>query len=297
MDGVINLLKPPGMTSHDVVAAVRGLFPGVKAGHTGTLDPAAVGVLVVCLGRTLKLGEHLFSAAKAYRFVLQLGIRTDTQDADGEVVERSLSQSAGLLAEACAAFRGEWDMAPPVFSAARVSGRRSYDLAREGKPAQPQRRRVTIGRLELLRFEPSAACALLEVECSKGTYVRTLCDELGQRLGCGGHLRFLLRTVSGTHRLADAVTFEELRADPASYVQPISTAVGHLPEVRVAADALEALRAGNPVPAPAGSPVSGEVARVHGPNGELACLVKIVAEDGEPKRRGRCSIRAVKVLR
>ena len=293
MDGVLNLLKPPGMTSHDVVAAVRRLFPGVKVGHTGTLDPAAAGVLVVCLGRALKLGEHLFSAAKTYRFVLQLGLRTDTQDADGEVVERASAAhvTPTALTAACAAFRGEWDMLPPAFSAARVSGRRSYDLAREGKPAQPPGRRVTIARLDVLRFEPSAACALLEVECSKGTYVRTLCDELGQRLGCGGHLRFLLRIVSGAHRLADAVTCEELRASPASYVQPVSAAVGHLPEVCVTADAFQALRAGRPVAAPAGSPASGKLARVHGPNGELACLVKALAEDGDPK------LRAVKVLR
>ena len=293
MDGVLNILKPPGMTSHDVVAVVRRLFPGAKAGHTGTLDPSAAGVLVVCLGRALKLGELLFAASKVYRFALQLGVRTDTQDAEGQVISRRPTETVTreALEAACAGLQGEWEMTPPQYSAVRVAGCHSYELARKGQAPSLKARRVTIERLEVLSFASATALALLEVACSKGTYVRALGDELGERLGCGGHVRFLVRTQSGAHRLTEAVTLEELNREPTAQVRPLAEAVGHLPAVTMPEEALAVLRLRGALAVPGHWPANAEVVRVLDADGMLVCVAEVSRGGNRPL------VRATKVLR
>ena len=212
--GLLNILKPPGMTSHDVVAQVRRLT-GTKVGHTGTLDPLAAGVLVLTVGAGTRLTNFIVTDDKAYRAEFVLGVETDTLDLEGKVVAQEAADhiTASQVAEAMAQMTGELEMVPPMFSAARHEGRKLYELARQGKDVPRRARRVTVARLELLGFTPgqSPVCAC-DIECSKGTYVRSIAQMLGQRLGCGAHLGFLLRTAQGRHTVAASLTMEEFTA-------------------------------------------------------------------------------------
>jgi tRNA pseudouridine55 synthase len=217
MDGFINVLKPVGMTSHDVVAWLRRLLNYRKIGHAGTLDPNAAGVLPIALGKGTRLLEYLLNNTKRYRCEIILGIETTTQDLDGEIVARKtvtkeqLEQFPAILGE----FRGEIEQIPPMVSAVRVQGKRLYELARQGVSVERTPRRVVISELQLLEtcFDRPPYTALFDVECSKGTYIRTLCYDVGIRLGCGASLSWLLRTKSAGFRLSDAWTLEKIKAN------------------------------------------------------------------------------------
>jgi tRNA pseudouridine55 synthase len=213
LSGVLNVLKPPGMTSHDVVDEARRWAGMRRIGHTGTLDPGAAGVLVLCLGDATRIAEFLTDQRKAYRAEFTFGAFTDSGDAYGVLLdERDASAlAAPALEAALAGFVGAQDQVPPMVSAVHHGGRRLYEHARRGETVEVEPRRIEIVECRLLRFEPGVrARALVHVECSKGTYVRALARDLGERLGVGAYASFVLRTRVGRFELAAAMTFEEL---------------------------------------------------------------------------------------
>ncbi len=212
MDGIINVLKPPGMTSFDVIAVLRGLTGVRRIGHAGTLDPMAAGVLPVCIGKAARAIEFLMDKDKLYRAELTLGITTDTQDTTGTITSRNeVGASDSEIADAVSSFEGKYLQVPPMHSAVRIDGKRLYELAREGVEIERQQREVEIFSAKLLSIDRSDGVrALIDVHCSKGTYIRTLCADIGDRLGCGGCMSFLLRMRAGPFDISEAFTLEEL---------------------------------------------------------------------------------------
>jgi tRNA pseudouridine55 synthase len=211
INGVINVYKTKGFTSHDVVAKLRGILGQKKIGHTGTLDPEATGVLPVCLGSATKLCDMLTEKKKEYVAKVRLGVVTDTQDMTGTVVkEHPVDISEEALLEALAGFVGSYDQIPPMYSAIKINGKKLYELARAGKEVERKPRRVEIEAITL--EEIALPCLTIRVNCSKGTYIRTLCHDLGQRLGCGAAMEELERTRSGQFGLDTALTLEEIEA-------------------------------------------------------------------------------------
>lgn len=211
MNGILNFLKPPGMTSHDAVAVVRRVLWTKKVGHTGTLDPQAAGVLPICVGQATRIVEMLQEDRKTYRAELTLGVTTDTQDRWGNVLaEKTVSVTEEQLTDAFIRFTGEILQVPPMFSALKVDGQKLCDLARQGITIERNARRQTIHAIHLIGFDGRKA--LFDVVCSKGTYVRTLCNDIGDFLGCGGTMSFLLRTATGAFDIRNSITLEELKA-------------------------------------------------------------------------------------
>ena len=213
MDGFINVLKPTGLSSHDVVDIVRRIFKQKRVGHAGTLDPAAAGILPVALGRAARLGESMEGADKSYRAEIAFGYATDTGDVYGEVVEsveNPVLPSEEELRSVLLRFVGEIEQTPPAYSAIKVGGQRAYDLARQGAAVEMRTRTVRIDRLELVHADAAHARILVDVDCAKGTYIRALCTDIGAALGLPATMRFLLRTRVGGFVLADSYTLEEL---------------------------------------------------------------------------------------
>ena len=212
INGVLNVNKEKGYTSHDVVAKLRGITHQKKIGHTGTLDPAATGVLPVCLGKATKLCDMLTDKDKVYEAVLLLGISTDTQDISGTVLkeQETADLDESQVEEAILSFRGSYDQIPPMYSALKVNGKKLYELAREGKTVERKPRRVTISEIEILSMELPRA--RIRVECSKGTYIRTLCHDIGEKLGCGGCMEKLIRTRVDRFTIGDSLRLSEVEA-------------------------------------------------------------------------------------
>ncbi len=212
MDGILNILKPCGMTSFDVVAHLRGLLGTRKIGHAGTLDPLAVGVLPVCTGRATKAIEFMMDKDKVYRAELTLGARTDTQDSSGNVLSTSdVKCTDEEINKAVQSFTGKYMQIPPMYSALKVDGKRLYDLAREGVQIERKQREVEIYSSRMMSIDRADGIrVLLDVHCSKGTYIRTLCADIGEMLGCGGHMSFLLRKKAGPFEIESALTLEKL---------------------------------------------------------------------------------------
>ena len=208
-NGVINIYKEKGFTSHDVVAKLRGILQQKKIGHTGTLDPDAVGVLPVCLGNATRLADMLTDRDKEYEAVMRLGVTTDTQDMSGTVLEeKEVQSSAEEVEEAVRFFVGGYEQVPPMYSALKVNGKRLYELARQGREVERSSRSVKLYQIEILSMElPEVS---LRVSCSKGTYIRTLCHDIGVRLGCGAAMSALKRTKSGCFTLDTAITLSRL---------------------------------------------------------------------------------------
>ena len=208
-NGIINVYKEAGFTSHDVVAKLRGILRQKKIGHTGTLDPDAVGVLPVCLGSGTRLCDMLTDWNKEYIAELRLGVTTDTQDLSGQVLTQASAESLDALSpakveEAIKSFQGKYEQIPPMYSALKVNGKKLYELAREGKEARPvQILSIEIEKIELPRVTR-------KVECSKGTYIRTLCHDIGEKLGVGGAMQSLQRSRVGIFRMEDALTLSKL---------------------------------------------------------------------------------------
>ncbi len=211
MDGVINVNKPMGMTSHDVVGCLRKILNMKKIGHTGTLDPDATGVLPICVGRATKLSEMLMSSEKQYRAELTLGVSTDTQDSSGNILKQcDVSVSEAEIKKVIARFIGELEQIPPMYSAIKVEGKKLYELAREGVEVERQPRRITIYNIVIEKIDFDRNTIEMTVDCSKGTYIRTLCNDIGEALGCGGHMSALERTRSGRFYVENTVTLEEI---------------------------------------------------------------------------------------
>lgn len=215
-NGIINIYKEVGFTSHDVVAKLRGILKQKKIGHTGTLDPEAVGVLPVCLGKGTKVCDLLTDKDKVYETVMRLGVVTDTQDMTGRVLKESPVQvSREALEVVLEQFRGDYSQIPPMYSALKVQGKKLYELAREGQVIERKPRQVKILDLELLEFEADGIHVHMRVHCSKGTYIRTLCHDIGEKLGCGAAMEKLTRIQVGVFKIEDALTLAEVE----NYVQ------------------------------------------------------------------------------
>lgn len=212
MNKIVNIIKPTGMTSHDVVSAVRKILNIKKVGHTGTLDPDASGVLPICIGKSTKVSELILNKDKSYICELTLGINTDTYDSSGEILEQfNVEVTEEEIKNAFETQRGEIDQVPPIYSALKVNGKRMCDLARSGKADEivVKSRKVNIKDINILSINNNKI--MFYVKCSKGTYVRSICYDVGKELGCGGHMSFLLRTSSGKFNLENGITLEQLQ--------------------------------------------------------------------------------------
>ncbi len=213
-DGILNINKPQNMTSHDVVAIARRTLGIKKIGHTGTLDPMATGVLPICIGRSTRIIEYLDMDIKAYRCTMILGMQTDTQDIWGEVLERcEVNVTEQQIRDAFSAFDGVIDQKPPMYSALKVNGKKLYEYAREGKHVDVKSRKIFIKSLDIeaIDLESEEKRVTFRVECSKGTYIRTICQDAGEAMGCFGTLASLDRVESGIFTLDTAITIEELK--------------------------------------------------------------------------------------
>lgn len=243
--------KPAGVTSTAVVNKVRWALNAQKAGHAGTLDPAATGVLAVALGEATKTVPYITDALKAYRFMVRLGQATTTDDAEGPVIaESSLRPTDDQIAAALGAFRGEIEQVPPQFSAVKVDGERAYDIARAGEEMELVARPLWVESLEMIA-RPDADHVELEMVCGKGGYVRAIARDLGAALGCHGHVAWLRRTWSGPFDAADGLSLaqiDELAHDPAldAHLRPLEQGLADLPELPATPEGAARLRNGNP---------------------------------------------------
>lgn len=250
--GIINVYKEKGFTSHDVVAKLRGIVGQKKIGHTGTLDPDATGVLPVCLGKATKLCDLLIDKNKTYEAVLLLGKTTDTQDITGEVLEEKSTEALTeeKVREAIEGFIGDYEQIPPMYSALKVNGKKLYELAREGKVIERKARPVKILDIQILEIDlPKVR---MEVSCSKGTYIRTLCHDIGEKLGCGGCMESLIRTRVSTFRIEDAKTLDEIETlkqegKLAELLVPIDAMFPFYPKITVKDDWKAFAKNGNPL--------------------------------------------------
>lgn len=253
MDGILNINKPPGITSFGIVSRIKRLSGERHAGHAGTLDPDATGVLPLCLGRGTRIVEFLMDTTKTYRAEVELGIATDTYDASGQITRCSDSSKINRtnVESALGAFRGNIRQLPPMFSAVKHRGQPLYKLARAGIEVELKSRPVTIHRLELTDWQ--LPVATLEVECSKGTYIRSLAHDMGKSLGCGAHLKSLVRTRCGIFGIEDAVSMPQLEEAFEygyweQYIHPIDSVLQHFGAIIVDDDGEEAIKNGSPLP-------------------------------------------------
>ena len=272
INGILTIYKEKGWTSHDVVAKVRRIAGQKKAGHTGTLDPEAEGVLPVCLGPSTRVCSLLTDLDKTYEADMLLGVRTDTQDLTGSMLSYCDDiPGETAVREAILSFRGAYDQIPPMYSARKVNGRKLYELAREGVEAERSARRVLISEIEIL--EMNLPHCIFRVTCSKGTYIRTLCDDIGKKLGCGAAMASLLRTRVGVFtsdnavRIADLQAAKETDGSIARYVLPPDRLFVQLPALHFTEEAAKAAKNGNFIPyshlAEPGTPSDGLKVRMY----------------------------------
>ncbi|HXY53687.1 MAG TPA: tRNA pseudouridine(55) synthase TruB [Nitrospirota bacterium] len=295
MDGILNINKPSGMTSHDAVQKVRRIMKEGRIGHTGTLDPLATGVLVLCVGKATRIARYLVTGEKEYRAVMRLGVITDTLDAAGRVLETRQYAPPGRedIERVMRRLTGVIMQRPPAFSAVKVSGVPSYKLARQGRAAELNPRPVTIHRIEMTAYADPLVS--FTVRCSKGVYVRTLCADIGEALGMGAHLAALVRTRSGRFSLEQAVTLDQLediasagRAHQA--ITPMEEALADLPAVLIGNEEASKVLHGNRVSCPTSlANGSSDVARIHDSAGRLLALARIVAGTLRPELVFACS--------
>ncbi|MBW3630257.1 MAG: tRNA pseudouridine(55) synthase TruB [Gemmatimonadetes bacterium] len=284
--GILPVDKPEGPTSHDVVARARRELRLRRIGHTGTLDPFASGLLLLCLGPATRVAEYLTALPKSYRAVLRLGQTTDTDDGTGRLINESEAWTAvgeHDLRNALATQTGELDQLPPIFSAKKVDGERMYAVARRGDTVERSTVRVTVYAAELIRFDPPFA--EFSVECSSGTYIRSIARDIGEVLGVGAHLTALRRTRVGRFDVDGAVTVDAL-GDPAlvgAALIPASAALSHLPGASVDAAGMRVLGHGGAVPAPEGLPADRPIA-MYSPDGQLAAVGQRVGDQLRPRK-------------
>ena len=275
MNGIVIVDKPQGWTSQDVTARLRRVFNTRRIGHGGTLDPMATGVLPVFVGRATRGVEFFEHAEKTYETVLRPGITTDTEDITGTVLsERDAFVTGEMLEAVLPRFRGEILQVPPMYSALKVNGQKLYDLARKGKEVERQPRPITIHELTLLGMD--AEGIRLRVRCSKGTYIRTLCKDIGEALGCGGCMAALRRVQAGEYTAAEAVPLQTLleTEDPEQYLRPVDSMFRNYPAVTLTPKQETRCRNGNSF----SLAMENGTYRAYGQNGEFLMLAK--TEDG-----------------
>ncbi len=282
ISGVLVVDKPVGLTSHDIVQIVRKGTNIRRAGHTGTLDPRASGVLVILIGPAVRLSEYVSASDKRYQAVVRLGTSTDTYDADGRVVSTSpVNITETQFETALKKFVGEIEQVPPPYSAVKIKGRKAYEMARDGEEVDLEPRKIQVYSLELLEWAPPEA--VIDVYCSSGTYVRSLAHDLGEALGCGAHLVGLRRTKSGRFTLRDAVPLRKLReafenGNWYQYLIPAAEALSDWPAVELSQEQLDTIRHGHRIP---GEPDKGTLVRGVSEQGELIALLEYNAESNE----------------
>jgi tRNA pseudouridine55 synthase len=283
VSGVLVVDKPVGLTSHDVVQIIRRGTGIRRAGHTGTLDPRASGVLVVLIGPAVRLSEYVSASDKRYQATIRLGSSTDTFDAEGRIIQSSSLEniSEEQFEEVLENFVGEIEQVPPPYSAIKVQGRKAYEMAREGEEVNLEPRTIQVYSLELLEWAPPEV--VIDVFCSSGTYVRSLANDLGKELGCGAHLVGLRRTKSGRFTLRDAVPLRRLQeafvaGDWYKYLIPAAEALADWPMVELDGDQVELVRHGHRIPA---EPESEGWARGVSEQGDLVALLEVDRDSGE----------------
>lgn len=284
MNGIINVYKEKGYTSHDVVAKLRGILHKKKIGHTGTLDPDATGVLPVCVGKATKVCDLLTDRDKTYKAVVKLGVTTDTLDLTGEILsEQKVSVTEEDLQRILPEFTGEIMQIPPMYSAIKMNGKKLYELARKGQEIERKARPVTIHSLTLTDVNLQEQEFSIEVCCSKGTYIRSLCADMGERLGCGAAMKSLLRTRVGEFRLENAVTLSEIEErmenqGASSFLQPIDSVFSKYGKLIVKESGMKMLKNGNKLELSQGIVCEGE--RI-GKSGEADRYFRTYGADGE----------------
>lgn len=253
INGMLNILKPPGMTSHDVVEVVRDLLKIKRVGHTGTLDPGASGVLVLCIGKATKLTRYIVEGKKVYRAEITFGVSTDTHDNYGKTVGTEKADVSKLeLIKILKKYMGEVYQTPPMTSALKYKGKRLYELARKGIKVDIKKRKIRIYDIDLIKFSPPDK-ALIDIECSKGTYIRSLCNDIGKAMGCGGHMSLLIRKRVGSFALKDSITLEELKAAIKRnvlhrFVLPLDYPLRDYPAINITDEKIvKRIKNGNPV--------------------------------------------------
>jgi tRNA pseudouridine55 synthase len=292
LSGILNIDKPPGITSHDVVDAVRRVAGQRKVGHAGTLDPMATGVLLVCLGKATRVAEYLMAGRKRYRASIILGSTTTTYDADGEFTDTDgrTDFTPEEIEAALAGFAGRIEQVPPIYSALKRDGQPLHRLARQGKTVELEPRPVEIDEIRILDWDPPSL--IIEVDCSPGTYIRSLAHDLGQRLGSGAHLAGLVRLASGRFDLEEAVSLDRLEeafqhGQEGAYLLPLDEALLDWPAVVV--DAHDAGRVVQGQPVPGQAPPEGEdgmLCRAYSHDGQFLAIVVFDSESGRwrPKK-------------
>lgn len=276
MDGILVIDKPIGPTSHDIVSVVRKVLRQKKVGHTGTLDPNATGVLPLVIGQATKIARFFSGGHKGYAAVVRLGVTTETLDAVGEVLEeKPVDVTEEQIRDAVAAFVGEIDQLPPMYSAKKVDGKRLYELARKGVEVERETKKVNVTRLDITKIE--LPCVHLDVECSSGTYVRVLAADIGEKLGCGGHLHALRRTFVGPFTLEQCLTVDELEENPDQAKERLismTDALGEFPTISVPKDLAKMVGSGYQL-------TVGDLHSLDLPSVNSGSIVVLAHDDGE----------------
>ncbi|MFT9847811.1 tRNA pseudouridine(55) synthase TruB [Aneurinibacillus sp. REN35] len=292
LSGIVPLYKPAGMTSHDCVMKIRRIARTKKVGHTGTLDPDVTGVLPICIGPATKVADYLHEAPKMYRAIMTLGIATDTQDASGEVIDEKAIEprlTEAQVKEMTARFIGEIEQLPPMYSAVKVGGKRLHELAREGKTVERTSRRVTIYNIQIeeMNLEQERPTLTFTVTCSKGTYVRTLCVDMGAALGYPSHMSYLQRIKSGPFILDQCVTFAQLeeaaeQEQLQALLHPLDLGLSQYPAVTVPPGRVAAIRNGlSQRHRKPGDWQLGDKLRLYSPEGAFLALHEVIYIDKE----------------
>ncbi|MEO7022405.1 MAG: tRNA pseudouridine(55) synthase TruB [Ktedonobacteraceae bacterium] len=282
MDGILNIHKATGMTSHDVVARVRKVLKQKRVGHAGTLDPAASGVLPICVGQGTRVAEYLSESGKEYRATIVFGVETETYDAEGQITHTASTDTLNLseIEQALGRFLGPQMQVPPRYSAIKIQGQAAYKRARAGEELTLAARPIEFFRLEIVDWQTPVLT--LDVTCSKGTYIRSLAYDLGRVMGCGAHLGGLVRTRSGPFRLEESITLEELataceQGEVAHYAQPADRALAQYPALHLSAEEELRVRHGNTftydIPE-----TDRSLARVYNPGGDFIAIAEWQAE-------------------
>ena len=274
MNGVIIIDKPMGKTSHDIVAMMRKKFGTRRVGHTGTLDPMATGVLPICIGNATRAADMMTESDKKYRAVLMLGKRTDTLDIEGEILEeRPVNVTDSEIRDAVNSFLGEIDQIPPMYSAIKKDGKKLYELARQGIELEREARRICIYSIDIVNI--SVPYVTIDVHCSKGTYIRSLCDDIGKRLGTGAVMTALCRTYTAGFSIDDAYTTEQIEGteNPSSLLQATDTLFSHLSEIHLNEKQEKSIVNGVRMTWRQGT--EGVTYRVYGADGRFLCISKL----------------------
>ncbi len=285
ISGVLVVDKPVGMTSHQVVQVIRDGTGIRRAGHTGTLDPRASGVLIVLVGPAVRLSEYVSASDKRYQAIIRLGERTDTYDGDGEIESRSpVDITVEEIEETLKNFEGTVEQMPPAYSAKRINGQKAYELAREGEDVELEPKEIDVYHLELLEWDPPEA--IIDVFCSSGTYVRSLANDLGEMLGCGGHLVGLRRTKSGEFALRDAIQLRKLQEafvnrDWYKYLIPAAEALSDWPSRELSHEEVDLVRHGHRIPVDVPPENPDNWVRAISEQGELVALMEYLPEENE----------------